>query len=99
MRGERLKISAEQQLRMAFAGAPFFFALVAIPLGIFLGHGNRIVSFFSVALPCFVIYYPLITAGQALATAGTLSAPIALWGANIILSAAGLFLLWRLGRK
>jgi lipopolysaccharide export system permease protein len=86
---------AELARRSALAGSAFFFALIAIPLGILTARGGRIGAILLGVGPVLLVYFPLVMAGDNLARRGTLPAYPALWAGNAVLAAAALYLLRR----
>jgi lipopolysaccharide export LptBFGC system permease protein LptF len=50
-------------------------------------------------LPVAVSYYPLMLCGTGMAKEGKLDIYAMVWGADIMLAAGGVFLLWRVTRN
>ena len=94
---ERLK--AELFWRRALGLAPLIFALFGTPLGILVRKGSRIAGMGWSVLPVFVVYYPLMTAAQALAARQKLDASLALWAPDVVMLLGGLVLLRLVLRK
>ncbi len=82
----------ELQERMSGALAALCFVTVGVPLGVRLRHGNRLVSFGASLLVIFCVYYPAMVAGKALSLSGTLPVPVGLWMPDLLMVAAGAFL-------
>jgi LPS export ABC transporter permease LptF/LPS export ABC transporter permease LptG len=85
----------ELQRRLAFPGACFAFALIAVPLGSQPRRGGRAAGTL-IAVLLIAAYYLVLIMGTGMAREGTLSPAIGLWLANILLTAAGLALLPRM---
>ncbi len=99
-RGRDGSNSAREELarRTAFAGSAFFYALLAIPLGVFAARGGRMGAFIYGIAPVVIVYIPFVVAMSALARKGILPAFPALWAGNALLAFGGLALSRRLGR-
>jgi lipopolysaccharide export LptBFGC system permease protein LptF len=67
------------------------FGLIGMPLGIRPGRAVRARGF-AIAIAVIFTYYVLLSAGQALAEQGALSAAVGLWLPNIVLGSIGLVL-------
>ncbi len=74
------------------------FVLLGLPLGIRTGRAGRIGGF-SLSLLVILLYYALLTAGEKLAMDGKLGPWLGMWGPDIVLAAAGLFLFLRADRE
>ncbi|MEK7470325.1 MAG: LptF/LptG family permease [Planctomycetota bacterium] len=75
--------------RIAWAGAPLFFAVAAGPLSMLLRRGGRVAALAAVVLPVFGAYFPLAIGGQRLAEQGLVPAFVGAWAADAVLAAAG----------
>ena len=97
-RDDRLKMLTIVALRRSMAWAPIPFVLIGVPLGLVARRGRKIVGF-SISLCVFLVYFPLLIAGQALAENGTLPAWIALNACNVVIGVCGVILsavlVWR----
>jgi LPS export ABC transporter permease LptF/LPS export ABC transporter permease LptG len=69
----------------------FIFVLLGLPLGMTTRKGGR-TSGFTLSIAVILIYYILITAGEKMAMDGKVSPFMGMWGPNIILLVAGLYL-------
>jgi lipopolysaccharide export system permease protein len=93
---ERLRgWQAELWNRIGMGLAPLVFGLLGAPLGLWSAKGSRATAFLLSLLIAMPVYYPLMRVGENLAVEGTLPAPVALLGADIVLAATGL---WFLGK-
>jgi len=94
---DRVEYEVQLARRSALPFAPLAFALLAVPLGLGLRRGARSYG----AMLCVGIafgYYVLMNAGSAYATAGQLSATLALWLPNLACLAIAAPLWWRARR-
>ena len=82
----------EIQKKLALPAACLVFALIGLPLGLVTGRSGR-TGGFSLALVIILVYYALLTAGENAAMDGRLPAFLGMWGADLVLLAAGLLLL------
>jgi lipopolysaccharide export LptBFGC system permease protein LptF len=92
MESQRLWYEAKVELqeRMSTALAPLCFVAIGVPLGIWLRHGNRLVSFGASLLVVFALYIPALVAGKQMSLDGLIPAPVGLWLPNALMVAAGL---------
>lgn len=67
------------------------FALAGVPLGLMTGRGGKTIGY-SIGLGIILFYYGLITSGEQMAMDGTISPLLAMWGPDILLGAAALWL-------
>ena len=74
-------LQAEKNLRIAIAFAPFFLALVGIPLATALRRGGKGFGF-GISIVVLFVYYTLLISGLTFAEKGILPAPLALWMGN-----------------
>ncbi len=72
------------------------FVLVGVPLGLAAGRGGRTIGF-TLSLGIILAYYALLTTGERLALNGKITPFIGMWGPNLVLAAAGLWLFLRSG--
>lgn len=77
--------------RFALPFVCFIFVLLGIPLGMTTKKGGRS-SGFTISIAVILLYYILITAGEKLAMDGRVPPFLGMWGPNIILFAAGVYL-------
>ena len=89
------KMYVEYHMRVSFAFAPFFFALLGAGLGLWKPMGNRALVFLSGFLLMMGIHFPLVRLGQHLSVAGTLPPQVGLWIGNVVIGALGLFFIGR----
>ena len=85
-------IELHRRLSLPFACAVF--ALIALPLSTQLGGVQRSQGF-ALTLAILLIYYLLLTVGEALGKKAVLAPALALWLPNIVLSIAGGYLFQR----
>jgi LPS export ABC transporter permease LptF/LPS export ABC transporter permease LptG len=83
--------------KIALPAACLVFALLGLPLGVMTGRAGR-TGGFSLGLVIILVYYALLTVGEREAMDGRLSAFLGMWGPDIILAIAGLWLLTRPAR-
>jgi len=77
--------------KFALPFASLVFAFLGLPLGASTRKGGR-TSGFTISLGIILIYYVLITAGEKFAMDGRISPWLGMWGPNICLALAGLYL-------
>jgi len=81
--------------RFSFPVACLVLMLVGVPLGVASRRGGKSSGFVFTILLVF-LYYFLSSTGIALGRQNKLPAFLAVWSANILFAAAGLFLLWQM---
>ncbi|HKF45712.1 MAG TPA: LPS export ABC transporter permease LptG [Terracidiphilus sp.] len=81
--------------RFSYPAACLVLMLVGVPLGVASRRGGKS-SGFVFTLLLVVLYYVLSYTGVALAKQDKLPVVLAVWLANIVFAAAGLFLLWQM---
>ena len=91
--GKRFLI--EMHDRFAFPVACLVLMLVGVPLGVASRRGGKSSGFVFTILLVFV-YYFLSSTGIALGHQSRLPAFFAVWSANLLFGAAGIFLLWQM---
>jgi len=74
--------------------ASIVFVLIGAPLGIMARKGNMGVAI-SLSVGFFLLYWVFLIGGEELADRRFLTPFMAMWAANIIVGAGGLFLTWR----
>jgi LPS export ABC transporter permease LptF/LPS export ABC transporter permease LptG len=74
--------------KFVLPAACLIFALLGLPLGVMTGRAGR-TGGFSLGLLIILLYYILLTAGEAAAMDGRLSAFFGMWGPDILLAAVG----------
>ncbi len=77
--------------KFALPFASLVFAFLGLPLGASTRKGGR-TSGFTISLAIILIYYVLITGGEKFAMDGRISPWLGMWGPNILLALAGLYL-------
>ena len=87
----------ELNRRFSYPFACLVLMLVGVPLGLSSKRGGKSTGFVLTILLVF-LYYFLSSVGVALARTGKLSPLLGVWGANIVFSLAGIFLLYQLSR-
>lgn len=83
--------------KFSIPAACLVFGLFALPLGINNRRGGK-ASGFALSVGVLVLYYILLSNGEEAARYGKLPAWVGMWGPNILLAAAGIFLLARRNR-
>ncbi|MGA2349408.1 MAG: LptF/LptG family permease [Terracidiphilus sp.] len=91
--GKRFLI--EMHKRVAYPAACLVLMLVAVPLGVTSRRGGKSFAWIFTILLVF-IYYLLSSTGIALGKQNWISAFFAVWSANLLFAAGGLFLLWQM---
>jgi LPS export ABC transporter permease LptG/LPS export ABC transporter permease LptF len=91
--GKRFRI--EMHKRFAYPAACLVLMLVGVPLGVTSRRGGKSFAWVFTILLVFV-YYLLSSTGIALGKQNWISAFFAVWSANLIFAAGGLFLLWEM---
>jgi LPS export ABC transporter permease LptG/LPS export ABC transporter permease LptF len=96
--GEQRNVTrVEIHKKFAIPGACLVFGLFALPLGFNNRSGGR-ASGFALSIAVILLYYVLLNNGEEAARFGHLPAWLGMWLPNLLLSAAGLFLLTRRNR-
>ncbi len=80
--------------KFALPAACLVFVLLGLPLGLVAGRSGR-TGGLSLSLGVILLYYVLITTGEKLAMDGKLAPWLAMWGADLLLAAAALVLVFR----
>ncbi len=88
----RSRAREEIARRSALAGSVFFFALIAIPLGILSRRGGRARWLLLASASILILYFPLVIGASSLARADEVPAYPALWAGNVLLMLLGLAL-------
>jgi LPS export ABC transporter permease LptF/LPS export ABC transporter permease LptG len=83
--------------RFSYPLACLVLMLVGVPLGISSKRGGKSTGFVLTILLVF-LYYTVSLLGTAFAKSGKLSPFLGVWGANLIFTAAGAFLLYQMSR-
>jgi len=85
----------ELHSRFSFPAASLVLMLVGVPLGVASRRGGKSSGFvFTILLVFF--YYFLSSTGMALGKQNKLPAVVAVWSANFLFAAVGIFLLWQM---
>ncbi len=92
MRRQLARLRTEPYRRWSAGFSCFFFAWIGAPVAIWLRHRDALTSFFLCFAPILVVYYPLWAYGIDGAKNGTIP-PVSVWAGNVVLLAAGLWLL------
>ncbi|MFH1227097.1 MAG: LptF/LptG family permease [Planctomycetota bacterium] len=87
------EILTEKYRRFALGITPLIFILIGVPAGMLSRQSNRLAGIGVAALIIFVGYYPLMILGNLMGAKGVMPPYIAVWVANGILAAVGLFLI------
>ena len=100
LQGEIYSIQTEIQMRPALSCGCLCFVLVGCPVGIWFSRSDYLSSFITSFLPIVVVYYPLLLCATGLARGeGKPFVVPLIWGADAVVGAVGLALLWRLVRS
>ena len=91
--GKRFQI--EMHRRFAYPAACMVLMLVGVPLGVTSRRGGKSFAWIFTILLVF-IYYLLSSFGIALGKSNWISAFFAVWSANLLFAAGGIFLLWQM---
>jgi LPS export ABC transporter permease LptG/LPS export ABC transporter permease LptF len=91
--GKRFQI--EMHRRFAYPAACLVLMLIGVPLGVTSRRGGKSFAWIFTILLVF-IYYLLSSTGIALGKSNWISAFFAVWSANLLFAAGGLFLLWQM---
>ncbi|HYI09659.1 MAG TPA: LPS export ABC transporter permease LptG [Thermoanaerobaculia bacterium] len=83
--------------KFAIPFACIAFGVLALPLGITNRRGGKS-SGFSLSIAIIVVYYLMFNNGEQLAINGKIPTWLGMWGANLILLAAGIYFLGRANR-
>ena len=94
---ERNLVWVEIHKKLAIPAACLVFGLCALPLGFNNRRGSKS-SGFALSLAVILVYYILLNNGEEAARFGKIAPWLAMWLPNILLSAAGLYLLVRRNR-
>lgn len=88
----------ELHKKYAIPAACIVFVLVAVPIALRFPRGGVGVTV-GVSLAVFALYYIGLIGGESLANRLVVPAPLAMWSSNILLTAAGLVLIWWVRRE
>jgi len=91
------KYLVEIHKKYVIPAACLIFVLIGCPLGIMTRRGNFGISG-AITLVFYVIYWIFLMTGERLADRGMMPPWLAMWLADIVLGAFGLFLMWRVSR-
>jgi LPS export ABC transporter permease LptG/LPS export ABC transporter permease LptF len=91
--GKRFLIEIHK--RFAYPAACLVLMLVGVPLGVTSRRGGKS-SAMVAALALVIFYYSLSLIGSALGRQNWIPAFLAVWSANILFTAGGIFLLWQM---
>lgn len=80
--------------KFALPFACMIFGFLGLPLGASTRKGGR-TSGFTISIGIILVYYILITAGEKMAMEGRISPWLGMWGSNILLFFAALYLFFR----
>ncbi|MDE3150301.1 MAG: LPS export ABC transporter permease LptG [Acidobacteriota bacterium] len=92
---EARRFLIELHNRFAFPAACLVLMLVGVPLGVASRRGGKSSGFVFTVLLVF-LYYFLSSTGIALGRQNKLPVFLAVWSANLLFAAAGIFLLWQM---
>jgi lipopolysaccharide export system permease protein len=91
------QFSCQRHLRWALAVTPLLFVLLGAPLAIRVQRGGRSIGF-GISLIVVTVYYALLMGGTGVGERGLWPPWLAVWLANVIVSAVSGILLWRFVR-
>ena len=98
--GQLASVRVELQMRPALSLGCLCFILLGCPVGIWFSRSDYLSSFITSFLPIVVVYYPLLLCATGLARGeGKPFVVPLIWGADAVVGAVGLALLWRLVRS
>jgi lipopolysaccharide export system permease protein len=97
LQGYLNRVKTEPYRRWANGFSCLCFLLVGIPVAIWRRNSDFISSFFICFLPILIVYYPLLMFGVDRAKNGALH-PAVVWLGNLVLAAAGIWLMRRVRR-
>jgi LPS export ABC transporter permease LptG len=92
---ERRTAEAELHKRLAIPAACLVFSLLALPLAASVARSGGRTSGFALSVGIIVVYWVLLANGEEAAVTGRWPVGPAIWFPNALLTAIGLFLLWR----
>jgi lipopolysaccharide export system permease protein len=92
------ELKIELAERPALALGCLFFVLIGCPVAIWFQKSDFLSSFVTCFLPIVLVYYPINLLAKNLSKEGV-NVFVTMWIGNAVLGVAGLFLLWRLGRR
>ena len=84
--------------RFSLPFACLAFALIAVPLGIFMRPTGKVIPF-SISFALILLYYGLLQFGRTMAQDGTLLGMFAVFLPNLLLGVAGAVMIWRMTLK
>ncbi len=87
------KLKTEIHSRYALACSCFFFVLLGSSFSIYHGRSQFLTNFFVCFMPVLLIYYPVVMLMMNLSKSHTVNPLWAMWVGNILLLAAGLYML------
>lgn len=87
------KFEAEIYKKYSIPAACVVFIIIGAPLGILSRKGGMGTAI-SISIALFIIYWAFLIGGEDLADRGIVSPFLAMWGANILLGAIGLYLMY-----
>ncbi len=90
-----VKHSVEFWGRLAINSACFVFVLIGAPLGILFRKGSFVGAALVGLLLAFVVYYPLLEIGKGMASEGAVHPALGLLAPGGLLSALGIFLIYK----
>jgi lipopolysaccharide export system permease protein len=88
------QLQVEIHKKYAIPVACVVFVLLGAPLAIRSGRGGMATAI-TFSILCFFVYYLFLTGGEKLADRRMLSPAAAMWAANVVFGALGLWLTWR----
>jgi lipopolysaccharide export system permease protein len=91
-----LSVEAHKKIAISFACAVF--VLIGIPIGVRTKEGGA-GSGMVISILFFAVYYAFLSAGEKLADRGYVLPSLAMWAANIVLGAVGLYLFIRANQE
>jgi len=85
--------------RPALAFGCLLFAMIGAPVGLLSNRSDYLSTFVVCFLPTILIYYPIVLSGRGLAIEGKVPAAFGAWGANLIVGAGALLLVFKAIRR
>ena len=87
------KYRIEIYKKYSIPAASLAFVLIGAPLGIMTRRGGMGMAI-AISIALFIVYWAFLIGGEDMADRGLVSPFIAMWSANILLGAIGLYLLY-----
>ncbi len=93
-KGDRYELWTAFHQRIAFSFGSFLFVLIGLPIAMLVRRGEIVFSF-GIAMAIASVYYILFAGVKTIATRGIVTPALALWIPNLVILAAGIYLMRR----